>query len=138
MEGPPNDYQVAERQPEQTEMIMNWKPPVVETARGDEAFPRRLEWIAIILFIVSFFAMMFSYSIFMDNEGAALAIVALSTAVAVILLLSVVFSMFGRTGLSRIFLVAGIVGLMVVVISDGVKLMQTISEYHDMMEGWPF
>lgn len=136
MEGPPNSYQVVEPQPEQTEMTMNWRPPVADLARGDEALPRRVEWIAIILFIVSFFAMMFSYSMFMadDSEGAALAIVAVSTATGVVLLLSVVFSILGRTNFSRISLVAGIVGLMVVVIVDGAKLMQMISEFYD---NWP-
>ena len=122
--------------PVQMGMNQDWKPPIIGPARGDEAVPRRLEWIAVILFVVNFFMMMYLYSLFFGQEAWGLFTVAVSTATAVILLLSVVFSIFGITNLSRIALGVGIVGLMVSIVSLGAKLMQEISEWSDRM--YPF
>lgn len=113
------------------ETNQGWRPPIVGPARGDEAVPRRLEWIAVILFVVNFFLMTYTISFYYDNEAWGLVMVAISTATAVILLLSVVFSIFGRTDLSKITLGAGIVGLMFSVVSLGAQLMQQISEWND-------
>jgi len=113
------------------ETNQGWRPPIVRPAGGDEAVPRRLEWIAVILFVVNFFLMTYTISFYYDNEAWGLVMVAISTATAVILLLSVVFSIFGRTDLSKITLGAGIVGLMFSVVSLGAQLMQQISEWND-------
>jgi ABC-type multidrug transport system permease subunit len=115
--------------PVQTGMAQSWRPPAVDRHRVDETVPRRLEWIAVILFVVNFFVMMYSYSLYYNEEAWGLFAVAVSTATAVILLLSVVFSIFGITNMSRITLGIGIVGLMVSIISLGAKLMQQISEW---------
>lgn len=117
--------------PVQMGMNQDWRPPIIGPARGDEAVPRRLEWIAVILFAVNFFMMMYFYSLFYREEAWGLFIVAVSTATAVILLLSVVFSIFGKTELSKLAIGVGIVGLMISVVSLGARLMQEISEYND-------
>jgi len=108
-----------------------WRQPTADRARVDETVPRRLEWIAVILFIVSMFVMMFSYSMFMSDEGLGMATVAISMVTSVILLFSVLLSIFAKTAMSKITLGIGIVGLMIMVFAIGAKLMQVISEYHD-------
>ena len=115
----------------QMEMNQDWRPAIVNPARGDEAVPRRLEWIAVILFIVNFFMMMYTVSSYYSDEAWGLIMVAVSTATAVVLLLSVVFSIFGKTELSKLAIGVGIVGLMISVVSLGARLMQEISEYND-------
>ena len=122
--------------PAQMEMNQDWRPPTPYPAKGDEAVPRRLEWIAVILFIVNFIMMMYLYTLFYGEEGWGLFTVAVCTVTAVILLLSVIFSIFGITNLSRIALGVGIIGLMVSIVSLGAKLMQEISEWSDRM--YPF
>jgi magnesium-transporting ATPase (P-type) len=122
--------------PAQMEMNQEWRPLNAHLAKGDEAVPRRLEWIAVILFVVNFVMMMYLYSLFYGEEDWGLFTVAVSTATAVILLLSVVFSIFGITSLSRIALGVGIFGLMISIVSLGAKLMQEISEWSDRM--YPF
>jgi len=97
----------------------------------DETIPRRLEWIAIILFVVNFFLMLYSLNLYIGQEAWALTVTAISTTTAVILLLSVIFSILGRIGLSKTILVAGLVGMMIQVVSFGAKLLQEISEWHD-------
>jgi hypothetical protein len=131
MEELPIVIQSDDSPPVQIGMNQSWRPPAVDRARGDEAVPRRLEWIAVILFIVNFFMMIYTVSYYYSDEGWGLIMVAVSTATAVMLLLSVAFSIFGITNLSRIALGVGIVGLMVSVVSLGAKLMQVISEYND-------
>jgi len=131
MEGDGSDYQTVETPPEQMGMRMDWRPPAFGMTKGDDAFPRRLEWIAVVLFIVNFLLMMYSVSIYYREETWASVMAAIATATAVILLLSVIFSILGKTGLSKITLVAGIVGIMVSVISFGARLMQMISETGD-------
>jgi len=108
-----------------------WKPAVVGPGRDDETIPRRLEWIAVILFIVNLFMMMYLYSLFYRDEAWGLLTITVSIATAVILLLSVVLSIFAKTVLSKYALAVGIFGLLISVISFGAKLMQQISEYSD-------
>ena len=108
-----------------------YQRPVTDTVGRDETVPRRLEWIAVILFIVSYVAMIYSYALFMSDEVWGLTVVAINTATAIILLLSVALSIFGMTKLSKVVLGMGIIGLMFLVVSIGLKLMQAISEYHD-------
>jgi hypothetical protein len=115
--------------PAQTGTSQIWGPPAVDHARGDETFPRRLEWIAVILFVVNFFMMIYTSSMYYRDEAWGLTMVAVSTATAVVLLLSVALSVFGMTALSKFSLGVGLVGLMISVISFGAKLMQQISEY---------
>jgi len=109
-------------------MSRNWRPPTSNLANDDKTVPRRLEWIAVILFVVNFFMMIYSYSIYYREDAWGSAVVAVSTATAVMLLLSVLFSIFGRTSMSRIAIGVAIVGLMVSVVSLGVRLIQQISE----------
>jgi len=116
-------------QPPQPVMNTNQGLPAANLTRCDETVPRRLEWIAVILFFVSFYMTM-SYSVyFYAEEVWGLFTVAVGTAASVILLLSVVFSIFGKTDLARIAIGAGIVGLMVTVVSLGIRLMQRLAEY---------
>ena len=131
MEELPIVIQSDDSPPVQIGMNQSWKPPAVDRARGDEAVPRRLEWIAVILFIVNFFMMMYTVSSYYSDEAWGLIMVAVSTATAVVLLLSVVFSIFGKTELSKLAIGVGIVGLMISVVSLGARLMQEISEYND-------
>ena len=131
MEEQPIGIQSNDSSPEQIGMNQNWRPPAVDRARNDETFPRRLEWIAVILFVVNFFVMIYTVSFYYSDEAWGVTMVAVSTATAVILLLSVVFSIFGMTILSKITLGVGIGGLMISVVSLGAKLMQQISEYND-------
>jgi hypothetical protein len=127
----PIEIQSNDSPPVQVGMNQSWRPPAVDRARGDETLPRRLEWIAVILFVVNFFVMIYTFSLYYGDEAWGLTMVAVSTATAVVLLLSVVFSIFGMTIMSKITLGVGIVGLMISVVSLGVKLMQQISEYND-------
>jgi hypothetical protein len=129
MEVPSSNYQEAEPQPGQMGMVTDWTPPAYSPGRSDETVPRRLEWIAVILFIVNFFMMMYAVSAYYGEEAWALTMTAISTATAVVLLLSVIFSILGQMKLSKVTLVVGILGLMVSVVSLGVKLMQAISEW---------
>ncbi|MDH3366135.1 MAG: hypothetical protein OEM29_09085 [Thermoplasmata archaeon] len=127
----PTGIQSNDSPPVQIGMNQSWRPPAVDRARGDETVPRRLEWIAVILFVVNFFVMIYTVSFYYSDEAWGVTMVAVSTATAVMLLLSVVFSIFGMTILSKITLGVGIVGLMISVVSLGAKLMQQISEYND-------
>jgi len=108
-----------------------WRPPIADPIRCDDAVPRKLEWIAIILFGVNLFMMMYLYSLLYREEAWGLFAIAVSTATAVILLLSFLFSIFGKTDLSKYAIGGGVVGLMISVVSFGVRLMQRISEYND-------
>lgn len=135
MEVPPGNHQEAGPQPDQIGIVTDWTPPAYSHFRGDETVPRRLEWIAVILFIVNFFVMMYTISAYYGDEAWALAMTAISTGTAVILLLSVIFSILGKMKLSKITLIIGIVGLMVSVVSLGVKLMQMISDWNS---GFPY
>lgn len=119
-----------------TGMSEGLRQPAADRAKEDGTVPRRLEWIAVILFIFSMFVMVLSYSIFLSEEGWALATVAISMATAVVLLISILLSIFAKTGLSRIALGIGIVGLMSLVVAIGIRLMQLISEYHDRWNYW--
>ncbi len=103
-------------------MSKNWRPPTSNQTKDDETVPRRLEWIAVILFVVNFFMMIYSYSIYYNDEALRSVMVAVSTATAIMMLLSVLFSIFGRTSMSRIAIGVGIVGLMISVVSLGARL----------------
>lgn len=95
--------------------------------RDAEMFPKRLEWISVVLFIVNFVVMIFSYSIY-DNEGWSLAMTAIATVTSVLLLLSVTFSIFGLRMLSQVILGIGLIGMMISVISLGIRIMQMVHE----------
>ena len=122
MEEPSNSTQSPDSQPEQMGMSKNWRPPTSNLTKDDETVPRRLEWIAVILFVVNFFMMMYSYSIYYNDEALRSVMVAVSTATAIMMLLSVLLSIFGRTSMSRIAIGVGIVGLMISVVSLGARL----------------
>jgi len=100
-------------------------------ARHAEAFPRRLEWISIVLFIVNFALMLYSFSIYDEHELWALSMTGVNTATGIILLLSVALSIFGFRKLSQIALGAGLLGMMISVASLGIRLMEYISERND-------
>jgi len=101
----------------------------MESGTSQDAYHKRMEWIAVILVAISLIMMMYSYSIFSDDADWGQVVVALNTATAVVLLLSVVFSVFGKTALSRIALGTGVLAFIIVVIALGIKLMQRISDY---------
>jgi len=96
--------------------------------RDAEMFPRRLEWISVVLFIVNFFVMIYSYSIYEENEAWALTMTAISTVTSILLLLSITFSIFGLRKLSQFSLGSGLMGLLISVASLGIRLMQMVSE----------
>lgn len=98
--------------------------------REAEMFPRRLEWISVVLFIVNFFMMIYSYSLYEENEAWALTMTAVSTLTSILLLLSITFSIFGFRKLSQFSLGSGLMGLLISVASLGIRLMQTISEHN--------
>lgn len=102
-------------------------------ARGERTFPQRLELITVILFVSSLL-LMYMLTVtgglfFWPDEAWWLVAFAVSTATAVILLLSVVLSVFGKTGLSKVTFIAAIVGIIVSVVIYGVKAMQYISDH---------
>ena len=136
MESQMSDMRSVEPPPAQEDIHQIWRPAVSSPERGDKAVPRRLEWIAVILFVVNFFMMMFMYSLFYREEAWGLFTVTICIVTGVVLLLSVVFSIFGKTELSKYALGVGIIGLMVSIVSIGVKLMQEISEWSDRV--YPF
>lgn len=105
--------------------------PGANLTSRDTTVPRRLEWIAIILFVVNFFMMFYLFAFFMNEEAWGLFAVTVCTVTSVILLLSVIFSIFGQTELSKIAVGSGIVGLMITTVSLGVRLLQQISEWGD-------
>ena len=133
MEEQPIGPQSTDFPPAQVGMTREWRPPVMEPVRSDYNYniPRRLEWIAVVLFVVNFFMMIYTYSLYYRDEGWGLTMTAISTATAVILLLSIIFSIFGMTALSKITVGVGIMGLMITVVSLGAKLMQIIAEWND-------
>ena len=131
MEEQLSDMRSADPPPAQVNMDQDWIQAVVDSGRYDETVPRRLEWIAVILFIVNLFMMIYLYSLFYRDEAWGLFTIAVSIATAVVLLLSLILSIFGKTVLSKYALAVGIFGLLISVISFGAKLMQQISEWGD-------
>jgi fumarate reductase subunit C len=90
---------------------------------------RRLEWIAVVLFSVNLILMLYSMAIYSGDKSWAFFAVSMSTATAVILLLSLLFSIFGRSAYSRLALAAAIVGTMISVMSLGIRIMKEISDW---------
>ena len=131
MENQMSGIRSVEPPPAQEDIHQIWRSAVSDPERDDKAVPRRLEWIAVILFVVNFFMMMSLYSLFYREEAWGLFTVTVSIATSVVLLLSVVFSIFGKTELSKYALGTGIFGLMISVVSLGARLMQQISEWSD-------
>ncbi|OGS41822.1 MAG: hypothetical protein A3K67_03005 [Euryarchaeota archaeon RBG_16_62_10] len=81
------------------------------------------------MFAVNLFLMYFSYAMYLEDKTWAYFATGISTATAVVLLLSLLFSIFGRSTYSRFALAAAIVGTMISVVSLGIKIMQRISEW---------
>jgi len=90
--------------------------PTPGPTAGDSTVSRRLEWIAVILFLANLFFMYLLCSLFYREDAWGLATIAVNTATSVILLLSVVLSIFGKTNLSKIAVGIGIMGLMITVV----------------------
>ncbi len=126
---PSSNTQSLGSEPEQSRISSNWRSPGAKPAAYDETVPRRLEWLAVILFVVNFFILVYSASIYYDEEAWGKAIVADATATAVILLSAALFSVFGQTTLSKIAVGIGIVGLMISVVSMGVRMIQQMSDH---------
>ncbi|MGB2582041.1 MAG: hypothetical protein WBD03_06190 [Thermoplasmata archaeon] len=80
-------------------------------------------------FVISLGMIIISYSIYYRDEFWGLAQVAVSTAAAVMLLLSGVFSVFGETKRAKVALGGGMVGLFVWPVLIVIKMMQYISEH---------
>jgi len=115
-------------QPIQLETNLNQGLPEDRPARFDETVPRRLEWIAVVLFFASFLTMMWGVIFFDHEEAWALFTIAVSMTASVILLLSVMLSVFGKTALAKVTIGLGIFGLMITVVSIGARLMQVIAD----------
>lgn len=102
-------------------------------ARGERTFPQRLELIVVVLFVSSIILMYMLTAtgglFFWADKAWWLVAFAVNTATAVILLLSVVFSVFGKTDLSKATFIAAIAGIIVSVVIYGVKAMQYISDH---------
>jgi FlaA1/EpsC-like NDP-sugar epimerase len=103
------------------------EPQALGNARRVDSLPRRIEWIAIVLVVVNSVMMLFSYSLYYDDIGWGKTVVAIYTATAVVLLLSVFLSVFGLTRLSAISLGVGIVALMASFVILGVELIDRLS-----------
>lgn len=109
---------------------MDMRTPPPDFPKHDGFVLRRLEWIAVILFIVNLFMLIYTYSLYYNDESWGKAVVAIGTVTSVVLLISLLFSIFGSVTLSRIALAVGLVGLMILVVSFGAKLIQNISGSH--------
>jgi hypothetical protein len=129
MEEPSSISQSTGSEPEHFGMSRNWRSPGAKLVAKDETVPRRLEWVAVILFVFNFFMLIYSYAIYSGELAWGKAIVADATATAVILLLSILFSIFGQTSLSKIAVGIGIVGLMISTVSLGIRMIQQLSEH---------
>jgi hypothetical protein len=114
---------------EQMEMSMNSRPPSHNLAKGDETVPRRLEWMAGILFIANMFLMYFGMQWLNGEGGWALLTAVVGTGTAVILLLSVALSIFGVTGWARGILTVGLGGLMLSSLAVGIRIIQLVYEH---------
>lgn len=113
---------------EQMEMSMNSRPLSHNLAKGDETVPRRLEWMAGILFIANMFLMYFGMQWLYGEGGWAILTAVVGTGTAVILLLSVALSIFGVTGWARGILTVGLGGLMLSSLAVGIRIIQLIYE----------
>jgi hypothetical protein len=99
----------------------------MESETHQDAYPRRLEWIAVVLLIIDLIMLMYATSLYYDEQTWAQTMIALHTATAVILLASVIFSIFGLTPLSRIAISIGILVFMIAVVSLGIRLADVVS-----------
>ncbi len=113
---------------EQMEMSMNSRLPSHNLTRGDEGVPRRLEWLAGILFIANMFLMYFGMQWLNGEGGWAILTGVVCTGTAVMLLLSVALSIFGVTGWARGILTVGLGGLMLSSLAVGIRIIQLVYE----------
>ncbi len=94
-----------------------------------DSYSRRLESIAVILFAVNAFVMIFYTSIYYDNELWAQTIIAVGTAASALLLISVLMSVLQLSQLAKYTLAAGILALVLAVISHGIRMIDYIGDH---------
>jgi ABC-type siderophore export system fused ATPase/permease subunit len=131
MEEPSESVPDVVAQPEPVRTEYDWRYYEAEKERKNAIYGRRLEWIAVVLFIVNLFMMIELVTLLMDDEGWALSMVAVGIVTSLMFLMTIVLSIFSVTKLSKFTLVIGLVGLMISVVSLGAKLMQYITELND-------
>jgi hypothetical protein len=134
MEEPPDVAPGPDSQPGHVGPNYYWRPPDARMTKDEESVLRRFEWIAVVLFIVNFVLMIYTISIYYNEENWGKAVAAVSTATAVVLLLSVLFSIFGSVTLSRIAIAIGLFGMMIEIVSMGFRIIQTM--FHNGLLGF--
>lgn len=92
-----------------------------------ETLPRRIEWIAIVLVVFNTVLMFFSMSLYYDNTAMGQAVIALDTATALVLVLSVILSIFGLSRFSVIALGVGLAAMMVSIALLGFELIDRLA-----------
>jgi len=100
----------------------------MESDTHQDAYPRRLEWIAVVLLVINLVMLMYATSLYYDEQTWAQTIIALHTAAAIIMLTSVIFSIFGLAPLSRIAISIGILVFMIAIVSLAIRLMDIVSD----------
>ena len=126
---PSGDYQNVQDQRHQEQPSPPRELSIADAGKSVDPTLRRLEWIAVALFAVNLLLTYISYSMYSGDKTWAYFATITSTATAVILLLSLLFSIFSMTAHSRFALAAAIVGTMISVVSLGINIMDRISEW---------
>ena len=129
MEEESSDHQNAQSQRPREQTSLSSEMRIADLGKDVNLGLRRLEWIAVVLFGVNFILMLYSLAMYSGDETWAYFAAGISTATAVTLLLSLLFSIFGRSAYSRFALAAAIVGTMISVVSFGIRMMKEISEW---------
>lgn len=129
MEEQSSDYQNAQSQRSREQISLPSEMRIADAGKDVNFGLRRLEWIAVVLFSVNLILMLYSLAMYSGDKTWAYFAAGISTATAVILLLSLLFSIFGRSAYSRFALASAIVGTMISVVSLGIRMMKEISEW---------
>lgn len=103
------------------------RPQAYATLSRSESLPRRIEWIAIVLVVVNTVMMVFSVSLYYDDSAMGQAVIAAYTASAMVLLPSVMLSIFGFGRFSTIALAVGLVAMMVSFWLLGIELIDRLA-----------
>ena len=124
-----SDYQNAQSQRPREHTSLPSEMRIADAGKDVNFGLRRLEWIAVFLFGVNLILMLYSMSIYSGDKTWAYFATGIGTATAVVLLLSLLFSIFSRSAYSRLALAAAIVGTMISIVSLGIRMMKEISDW---------
>lgn len=99
----------------------------MEPDQNQNAFSRRIEWIAVILLALNLLMTIYATELYYDNADWARAAIALHTTASVLLLLTVIFTVFGQSLLPTISVSLGVAVFIVAIVSLGLRLIDIAS-----------